>query len=68
MVATIEWHRNELFPRVGFVVNNIRGGAKPITDFYNGRRQAEQSIKEGWVALNWTRLSCHNFDDNQVRL
>ena len=25
-------------------------------------------IKEGKVALNWTRLSCHDFDDNQVRL
>ena len=25
-------------------------------------------IKEGKYALNWTRLSCHDFDDNQVRL
>ena len=46
----------------------MRGGANPTTDFFNGRGWAEQSIKEGKVALNWTRLSCHDFDDNQVRL
>ena len=68
MVAKVEWHRDELFPRVGFVVTNMRGGAKPIIDFYNGRGRAEQVIKEGKVTLNWTRLSCHGFDANQVRL
>jgi len=68
VVAKVEWHREELFPRVSFVVTNMRGGAKPITDFYNGRGRSEQDIKEGKLALNWTRLSCHHFDDNQVRL
>lgn len=29
---------------------------------------AEQWIKEGKNALKWTRLSCHDFDDNHVRL
>jgi len=38
------------------------------TDFYNARGRAEQAMKEGKVALNWTRLSCHDFDANQVRL
>ena len=28
----------------------------------------EQYIKEGKQALKWTRLSCHDFVDNQVRL
>ena len=36
--------------------------------FYNGRRTAEQWIKEGKYALNWTRLSCHRFVANRVRL
>jgi hypothetical protein len=36
--------------------------------FYNKRGTAEQWIKEGKYALNWTRLSCHDFEDNQVRL
>ena len=29
---------------------------------------AEQWIKEGKYAVKWTRLSCRNFKDNQVRL
>ena len=68
VAAKVEWHRDELFPRVGFVVTNMQGGAKPIINLYNGRGRAEQAIKEGKVALNWTRLSCHDFVDNQVRL
>ena len=36
--------------------------------FYNQRGTAEQWIKEGKYALNWTRLSCHRFRANQVRL
>jgi len=34
----------------------------------NIRVPPEQWIKEGKYALKWTRLSCHDFDDNQVRL
>ncbi len=29
---------------------------------------AEQWIKEGKNAINWTRLSCHSFRNNAVRL
>jgi len=36
--------------------------------FYKQRGTAEQWSKEGKYALNWTRLSCHDFTDNQVRL
>jgi hypothetical protein len=68
VVAKVEWHKDELFPRVGFIVTNLGGGAAGATWFYNGRGTAEQCIKEGKVALNWTRLSCHDFVDNQVRL
>jgi hypothetical protein len=39
-----------------------------IVSFYNGRGTAEQWIKEGKHALNWTRLSYHKFVANQVRL
>ena len=39
-----------------------------MVKFYNKRGTAEQWIKEGKYALNWTRLSCHDFVDNQVRL
>ncbi len=67
VVAKVEWHRDELFPRIGFIVTNLGGGAARVTQFYNGRGTAEQCIKEGKLALNWTRLSCHDFVDNQVR-
>ena len=40
-----------------------------LRDIRTGKRgTAEQWIKEGKYALNWTRLSCHDLVDNQVRL
>jgi len=68
VVAKGEWHQGELFPRVGFIVTNLNYPVKGIVNFYNGRATAEQWIKEGKYALNWTRLSCHKFVANQVRL
>ena len=68
VVAKVEWHQGELFPRVGFIVTNVGGGSKSVVDFYNGRGTAEQWIKEGKHAIRWTRLSCHGFDANQTRL
>jgi hypothetical protein len=68
VVARIEWHAGELFPRVGFVVPNLRRSPRRVIKFYNGRGTAEQWIKEGENALNWTRLSCRRFKDNQLRL
>jgi hypothetical protein len=35
---------------------------------YNQRGTAEQRIKEGKEAVHWTRLSCHGFRANEVRL
>lgn len=68
VVAKIEWHEGELFPRVGFTVTNLRWKHSNVVKFYNKRGTAEPWIKEGKYALKWTRLSCHDFDDNQVRL
>ena len=60
VVAKVEWHQGELFPRVGFIVTNLNYPPKGIVRFYDGRDTAEQWIKEGKYALNWTRLSCHS--------
>lgn len=68
VVAKVEWRQGELFPRVGFIVTNMSARAKGVVRFYNGRGTAEQWIKEGKCALNWTRLSCKHFVSNQVRL
>jgi hypothetical protein len=68
VVAKIEWHAGELFPRIGFIVTNLPWSSKRVVQFYNQRGTAEQWIKEGKIALTWTRLSCHEFRDNEVRL
>ena len=61
-------HQGELYPRVGFLVTNLKRPAERVGRFYNGRGTAEQWIKEGKNALRWTRLSCRAFRDNAVRL
>ncbi|MDH5466511.1 MAG: IS1380 family transposase [Candidatus Aminicenantes bacterium] len=68
VVAKVEWHQGDLFPRVGFIITNMSAGAEGVVRFYNGRGIAEHWIKEGKYALNWTRLSCKHFLSNQVRL
>jgi hypothetical protein len=55
-------------PRVGFIVTKLGRPAKRVVRSYNQRGTAEQWIKEGKNAVNWTRLSCHDVVDNQVRL
>jgi hypothetical protein len=68
VVAKVEWHPGDLFPRVGFVVTNLPMEPDWVIRFYNQRGTAEQHIKEGKYAINWTRLSCKRFRDNEVRL
>jgi len=68
VVAKVEWHPGELFPRVGFVVTNLPMEPDWIIRFYNQRGTAEQYIKEGKHAINWTRLSCKGMAQNEVRL
>ena len=68
VVAKVEWHPGELYPRVGFIVTNLARPAERIVAFYNQRGTAEQYIKEGKNAIKWTRLSCRTFAANAVRL
>jgi hypothetical protein len=68
VVAKVEWHPGELFPRVGFVVTNMARVAENVVGFYNKRGTCEQWIKEGKGAIKWTRLSCGSFAANAVRL
>ena len=68
VVAKVEWHPGELYPRVGFIVTNLSRPAERVIAFYNQRGKAEQYIKEGKNAIRWTRLSCLKFRDNAVRL
>ena len=65
--AKIEWPAGELLPRVGFIVTDRTDPARGVIRFCDGRRMWEQWIKEGKYALEWLRLSCHEFKDNTVR-
>jgi len=68
VIAKVEHHLGELFPRVGFIVTTLTGTNRAVVRFYNQRGTAEQWIKEGKEATHWTRLSCHRFRANEVRL
>ena len=68
IVAKVEHRRGELFPRVGFIVTNMPLPSRSVVRFYTKRGTAEQWIKEGKQATHWTRLSCHRFRANEVRL
>jgi hypothetical protein len=68
VVAKVEFHCGELFPRVGFIVTSLAAASRAVVRFYNKRGTAEQWIKEGKQAVAMTRLSCHRFHANEVRL
>ena len=68
VVAKVEWHCGELFPRVGFIVTTLELDNRAVVRFYNKRGTAEQWIRAGKEAVKLTRLSCHRFRANEVRL
>jgi hypothetical protein len=68
VVAKVEWHPGELYPRVGFIVTNLARRVERVVAFYNHRGTCEQYINEGKNAIKWTRLSCRTFAANAVRL
>ena len=53
VVAKVEHHVGELFPRVGFIVTNLPIHNRAVVRFYNKRGTAEQWIKEGKQATHW---------------
>src|SRR5262244_2861066 len=68
VVAKVEFHFGELFPRVGFIVTNLETESRPVVQFYNKQGTAEQQIREGKQAVKMTWLICHRFRSNEVRL
>ena len=68
VVAKVEHHPGELFPRRNFIVTNLTLPSRAVVRFYNKRGTAEQWIKEGKQAVKMTRLSCYRFRSNEVRL
>ena len=68
MVSKLEWHPDELYPRVGFIVTNVTRPAERVVACYNHRGTAKRWIKQGKNAVTWTRLSRHRFAAKAVRL
>ena len=68
VVAKVEFHCEELFPRVGFIVTTLEIDNRAVVRFYNKRGTAEQWIRARKEAVKLTRLSCHRFRANEVRL
>jgi hypothetical protein len=56
VVAKVEFHFGELFPRVGFIVTSLEMPSLTVARFYNKRGTAEQWIKEGKQAVKMARL------------
>jgi Transposase DDE domain group 1 len=55
VIAKVEWHPGELYPRVGFIVTNMSRQAWDV--------RAMDQRRQGW-----TRLSCRTSAANAVRL
>ena len=68
IVAKVEWHPGELYPRFRFIVTNMARRAENVVAFYTKRGTYEQWIKEGKGAIKWTRISCRSYAANAVRL
>ena len=68
VVAKGEDDPGEWFPRRNLIVTNLTLPSRAVVRFYNKRGTAEPWIKEGKQAVKMTRLSCHRFRSNEVRL
>src|SRR5262245_1133096 len=54
VIAKVEHHVGELFPRVGFIVTTLTGSNRAVVRFYNQRGTAEQWIKLKRTRFLWT--------------
>jgi hypothetical protein len=68
VIAKVEWHPGELYPRVGFIVTNLSRPADKVVAFYNKRGTCEQWIKEGKGAIKCTRLCLADRDGHLYAL
>jgi hypothetical protein len=54
VIAKVEWHPGELYPRVGFIITNMSRPAKNVVAFYNKRGTCEQ-----WIKARSNGHGCH---------
>jgi hypothetical protein len=56
VIAKVEWHPGELYPRVGFIVTNMARSAENVVAFYNKRGTSERV--RVCVLAHLRRLQC----------
>jgi hypothetical protein len=66
VVAKVEFHCGELFPRVGFIVTNVGTSSRAVVRFYNKRGTAEQWIKESKQAVAMTMDLMEDIDPEEA--
>ena len=54
VVAKVVFHFAKLFPRVEFIVTNLRRDSRAVARYYNQQETADQCIKSRRLGLNWT--------------
>ena len=52
VVAKVEWHPGELYPRVGFIVTNLARPAERVVAFYNQRGTASSTSRRARARSN----------------
>jgi hypothetical protein len=57
VVAKVEWHPGELYPRVGFIVSNLARSAEGIVAFYTSAARASSTSKRARTRSNGR--GCH---------
>ena len=68
VVAKIEWHPDELFPRLGFIVTTCRWSQRRLSaSTTSGARQSNTSRRASRPSPG-RRLSCKRLANNEVRL
>jgi hypothetical protein len=62
VVAKVEWHQGELFPRVGFLVTNLWAKPEGVVHFYQGRQSGPTHSLPIWGVMptrEWLAGSSH---------
>src|ERR1700729_371816 len=67
VVAKVEGHPGELYPRLSFIVTNMARPPENVVAFDNKCGSCEQWTKEGKGGIRWTRLSCHSFTPEPIK-
>ena len=68
VVAKVDFHFGELFPRVGFIVTNVETGSRAVVRFLQQGGDGGAMDQGRKQAVEMARLSCHRSRSKEVRL